>query len=267
MYKTNAPSEERALKVSDAVIVGVERAGLVPVRGNEVTAASRELADEGADYCDQPACARAVAERVGADYAVFVSVLDKDGQFEIEVLGTDSEPITASPFGTFRSMTRRVSGLVETSIREAVNLHGGSEEEAVPAPAEGPSEPAATAPPPVAPEEETSTDPDDSGKGIAPAPFIVSTVLTGALAAAYVPLEVIGYKKDKEGASAESLKPLQTSNRVILGCGAAGLVTSVVLFFLTDFDRDEEEAPKSAHWILVPTPATNGGGLVLEGRF
>jgi hypothetical protein len=272
MYKTNASSEERALKVADAVAMGVERAGLEPVRGDEVTAASRELAPDGESYCNQPACAREVAAQVGAAFAVFVSVVDKEGQFDIEVLGTDSEPITASPFGTFRSMTRRVSGLVETSIREAVSMRGtppsapvddettsaGPKEEPPP-PSPAPDNTAETVAPPVE---------DEDDGGISPVPFIVTSVLTGGLIAGYVSVEVIGYKRDQDNATEEDTRTLRITSRALLGCAATGVVASVVLFFLTDFHSGDAEAAKTArNWHVLPSLAPSGGGLLLEGRF
>jgi hypothetical protein len=272
IYKTDSVSEERALKVADAVAAGVERVGLDPARGDDIIAASRDLAPKGASYCDRLACAKQVAERVGAAYAIFVSVVDKDGQFEIEVIGTDAEPITASPFGTFRSMTRRVAGLVETSLREAINTnpHAGAaaEDEAVEenlGTDESPARPD-TAAEPAGEAGQTET---PVGKGLSPVPFIAVASVTGALAVGWVAVEVVGYNKksDTEG-DLDRYKPLQIGARVLLGCAAAGLVTTVVLFFLTDFKHSEAEASRaSARWRLTPAPLSNGGLLVLDRGF
>ena len=47
-----------------------------------------------------------------------------------------------------------------------------------------------------------------------------------------------------------------------------GLVTTVVLFFLTDFDKKKENSHSArARWTLTLTPLENGGGLLLHGRF
>jgi hypothetical protein len=273
IYKTDSVSEERALKVADAVAAGVERVGLEPARGDDIIAASRDLAPRGASYCDRLACAKQVAERVGAAYAIFVSVVDKDGQFEIEVIGTDAEPITASPFGTFRSMTRRVAGLVETSLREAISTdpHAGAaaEDEAFEDDLAGTDEAPAWRDAAEEPVEEAGPTETPEKTGLSPVPFIAAASVTGALAVGWVSVEVVGYNKksDAEGDLGQ-LKPLQISARVLLGFAAAGLVTTVVLFFLTDFKHSEAEASRaSARWRLTPAPLSNGGLLVLDRRF
>ena len=49
---------------------------------------------------------------------------------------------------------------------------------------------------------------------------------------------------------------------------AAGVVTSVVLFILTDFDTDAEDAAHAAkRFKLLPAPLPGGGGLIMEARF
>jgi hypothetical protein len=83
-----------------------------------------------------------------------------------------------------------------------------------------------------------------------------------------VAIEVIGYNKTKDAEDKSQYKSLQIGSRVLLGCAAAGVVTSVVLFVLTDFDTGEKSAAqRSRRWFLAPAPLRSGGALVVEGRF
>jgi hypothetical protein len=264
IYKSNSPSAERASRVADAMRAGVEEAGA-------------EIVDLNEDFqaCAHVECLRATAKKQGTDNAIFISVVDKDGEFEITVISAVGETAKATPFGTFGSLIARVKGIVrqimEDTAKEVAPTPVVEEpevelEEPVSKDNEVVEPPEKT---PETPQEDTSTPlvQEDDG-GLAPVGFFVMAGLTSALAITYGIVDGVGYAKYNDGE--DDLEGLQTADRVLLGVTLAGAVTTAILFFLTDFDSDDTSEKASAKLkrpTLSPVATENGGMLMVEGRF
>jgi hypothetical protein len=268
VYKKNASSPERALKVLDAVVEGIEAAGMTTVTGADVTKAS-ETVEGGAD-CADSACAGAVAKAAGTDFAIFVSVVDKDGQFDIAIHISNAEPVTAQPFVIFKALLRRITGLVEAALKEE-SLKRAAAEPSGAEPGEAVSDPA-TEDVEETPGAEPSQKPSkDDKKKLPPVAFYASMGTTAALAIAYTAMESVGYAKykDADAEGRRDLKPLQVANRAVLGCTLVAAVASTVIFFFTDFDSGSggDVAADRKGVSVTPTAASKGGGVVLFGEF
>ena len=121
IYRTNEDSEARAAKVKEAVVRGVEKAGLTPMTGDDIDQASHALAPPNETYCMSSECVLQVTKQTGADLGVVVSVSDQDGQFDIQILTTYAEPIAKSPFGMLKSVLNRITALVADSLKEGLH--------------------------------------------------------------------------------------------------------------------------------------------------
>ncbi|MCP4604652.1 MAG: PEGA domain-containing protein [Proteobacteria bacterium] len=110
-------------------------------------------------------------------------------------------------------------------------------------------------------------------KRFGPVPFIIAGSTTVVLAAITIIIDVqVGNKIDAAkvtvGDSLEDeAKRLQKFARMFLGLAAAGLVTTGVLFFFTDFSGKRKEPDQIALDALTPIPLDHGAGLVVQGRF
>ena len=306
IYRTNKASQERAVKVKEAVVRGVENAGFTPMTGADIDQESESLASPNEKYCLSSECTLKVAEKVGADLGVLVWISDQDGQFDIQIITTHAEPIAKSPFGTLKSITKRIEALVSDSLKEAArNL---PKAEANPGQTtqdtsdEKTDEEAAAG---VEPEdEETEPDTTTDETVMPPAPVVSKKKpfdppvfwslfgVTAAVGVGYGISETIGFVKKKgtdnpSSSDKKKLESWQLANRITLGITAAGVIATGVIAFFTNFGSAAETsrnrnlklagpseslrkvAKASLDIKLAPAldPAGASAGLALSGAF
>ncbi len=277
VYRTAAESTERAAKVRAAAVKSTEKMGMTAVDRNTVEAATNALAPGGSTGCMEDACLAAVAERCGASFSVGVSVVDNDGQFDIKVAVNGVETGTASPFGTFNAMLKRVAGMVESSLKEAKERMETAEpeqaqEEVVEqeAPPEEPPKEADQQPDVVEPDK-TVPPPDGNRhkKPVSKVAFFTTLGVTVGIGAAYGAVTGIGWSKwnkykesgDYTADDKNWLENMQLSSRVLFGALAAGVITTVILGPLTKFKNAKNKVA------VVPSFTEQMGGVLLQGEF
>jgi tetratricopeptide (TPR) repeat protein len=112
----------------------------------------------------------------------------------------------------------------------------------------------------------------DGGKPLGLAPLIVAAVLTAGLGATTVALDFqVGQRFDEadetgETADRDGAESLQVAERVFFGLTLAGVVTTGVLLFLTDFKKKETEG-ETGTTAVAPLVLDRGAGLALGRRF
>jgi hypothetical protein len=264
-YKTDSSPKERTDKVKETVLEAIERADMVPL--------DRVYNDIYAD-CADTLCAREGAEQEDADIGIVVSVVDKDGQFDIAIhLSTHPRPVAAKPFCSFNSMLQRVSGFVESALLESrqkdeKEAHPEEEEEA-----EDESEVRDTASPEEKVPENPAEDeaPAERTKPLSPVPFYAMVGATVVFGGSYAAIESYAYTKSKNQEDNSDLRPFQIANYALLGCTVASGITAVVLVFFTDFKARKREsrdhAFASPDLSITPAASPGGFGLSLSGRF
>lgn len=292
IYRTNQASEERAAKVMEAVVRGVENAGLTPMTGADINQESSALASPNETYCKSSECALQVAHKVGADLGVLVWVSDQDGQFDIQIITTHTDPIAKSPFGTLKSVTKRIEALVEDSLKEGLRnlLSKANVDDSTPAPGTTTTngETDADSAPMVEPADDLVVDDSKTPpapivskrKPFDPAHFWSVFGVTAAVGVGYGASETVGFvkKKNTDNPSNSEKKRLdawQLANRITLGVTAAGVIATGVMAFFTEF-KDSTELGRTNHreltadrLKLIPavSPGRPGAGLALTGAF
>jgi len=149
--------------------------------------------------------------------------------------------------------------------------------EPAPAPEEEPAPPDAT---PVEPEPaaqpalaEQQAEEDGKRARLGPAPLLVTAALTAGLGAATVVLDFkVGErfdKADQTGASSDrdSAESLQVVEQVFFGVTMAGVATTCVLLFFTDFRKKKESEGETATSAVTPLVLDRGAGLALTREF
>ena len=256
----NAESVEKAKAIQEEVAEGAFEAGFEVLRGAEVEDAVWSSAGVKASDCRDSECLSSVAEKLGVENALFVSITEEGLLYNVEVILAKGEAESGPLGGNFAKLKKGVRSMVKTVLQSTKKE----------------PEPEATPPPSIEtetePEPEPTTEEQAESKGISPIPFYITAGLTSAIAITYVVTESVGYaryNKLEEGDQddwenkKDALKPLQTTSRVFMGLTVAGAIATTVLFFLTDFDKDESTPTAK----LTPVPTDGGGLLMLNGRF
>lgn len=303
VYRTNQMSEERAAKVKEAVVRGVENAGLTPMTGADIDQESSALASPNETYCKSSECTLEVAHKVGADLGVLVWVSDQDGQFDIQIITTHAEPIAKSPFGTLKSVAKRIEALVEDSLKEGLrNLLSkagadnstttmNGETDADDAPVDGPIDETESSP--IADHSKAPPAPIVSKrKPFSPPVFWSFFGVTAAVGVGYGISETVGFVKKKEtdnpsDSEEKKLEAWQLANRITLGVTAAGVIATGVVAFFTEFKdsselsrannvelagpsksiRKTDTASTGIELIPAVVPGNAGAGLAFAGAF
>ncbi len=281
IYRTASQSDERAAKVFEAVRQSVEKTGLTPVIGESVESALQLSTSSPSEDCTENQCLESVAQKSGADFAIYVSIIDNDGQFFINVHINGVDPSAGNPFCTFNSMVQRVSGFVETSLKEALEKKSKEEkkEESVAVASIEPIENASNASSaveeqPVVQEKEytvntSNIETDNSNKKISKSVFFTAMGITLALGGAYAIVEGVGYSKwqdrksalDRTAEEEKSISNMRISSRVLLGCFGAGVITSIILAPFTNFKKNSKSIS------AMPVFTGQDGGFVIRGEF
>ena len=286
LYRTQTPVMERAEKVTDAIVRAIEENGMHAITGVGVNNALQAVSSSDPHSCTYEACLSTVAAKIGADYAVAVSLVDKEGQFEISVNINGAAPFASNPYGTFNSMIHRISGVVGSTIRE---LREKKESEtSVPNQASIVEQPVESAPPVVNIDAEAESPPveestmvkaplqlsnsgnEDSRKRRLPRGVFYSSLgITLAIGAAYASVESIGYvkwrdEKQRSESTPENEEPIENlrlSSRVLAGSLCAGVVATTIFAFFTDFKGGEKGVA------VVPAFTNDAGYMLIHGRF
>lgn len=126
--------------------------------------------------------------------------------------------------------------------------------------------------PEVSPENPPPPEPESEKSRLGPAPFIVAAGVSAALGVGTVVIDSkVGERFDTadktgEKSDRDDAQSLQTVEKVFFGLTIAGVATTVVLLFLTDFKREEPSA-EAALDVVTPVVFNGGGGLAVTGRF
>ncbi len=262
VVETGTDSPELSAMVEQSAVQGAKEAGWETLTGSTVAAAAESAAGGPASQCRNEACLGKVADALGVDEVIFISIFDFDGHYKIAMFQARGKGEIASPYGNDTILLSTVSGLVKGMLLELSPKTAD-----VPPPAEEP-------PPPDEPEAEPEPETQDEKKdGLAPTAFWVSLGVTGALAVSWGIVEGVGYSRykdlDTNGKDMDywdSTRSLQIADRILFPLACAGAATTIVLFFLTDFEGGVDEGNNQAYSI-APVLSKDAGFLVLEGRF
>jgi len=290
-------ARDAAVQVEDKVAEGAREAGYEVVRGAAVADAVKASAACAAAARDR-ACLEAVAEALGADEAIAVSVTDDDHTtYRVEVVHARRDKVVDERTAGFFVVLEWVRGTVALTLQRPASQ--------APQPASSQksqeSQKSQTAPvPPAAPVPGTS----DSPRPLHRAAFWTGVGVTGALVVAFAATDIATSSryndlKDERAAARsqadwDAAHRLQVADRVLLGFSLAAAVATTVMAFFTEFGGEDEIPPtpfveggasssssseeesasspplkKGAGGIsaLAPFALPNGGGLALEGRF
>jgi hypothetical protein len=255
-YKGDRKSDqkkERAQRITEEVIRTVESMGLTPITGPEVARESRAFSPLGDGVCRSTECVEEVASRVEADLAVSVAIVDEAGRVDLEIYTAYAAPVVESTFDMFSALLRRISEEVEASLRQGLKYVRSARKSAESASQVEMQENGYRAPldlsgqmrdeeAPKGALSSAGASPPDSPrkKPVRPAGFWSSVGITMALGVGYGVVEGVGYGKwqaDTSPPSDEraSVEAMQLASRILLGATAAGMVTTTVLAFFTDF--------------------------------
>ncbi len=246
----DAGSPEREDAVFQEVLQSLEENGYQVLAGSDVNNAARIASGSKATDCRDRECLQQVATHLEVDNAIFVSVAEEGLLYNVEINLAKGDQEYGPIGGNFAKLRVGVRSMVKAALGPATASEEGQKE--------GQPDPL---------DEQRGT--ADGRKPLGPVPFIVTASVTGALGITWIILESVGYAKLKKAEDGEidwskgDASSLQTADRVFLGLTLAGVVTTTVLGFLTDFSR-KNDGPVEA---LVPTPVDNGGMLVVKGRF
>jgi hypothetical protein len=249
----DAGSPEREEAIFQEVVRTIEENGYQVIAGTDVNNAARIASGSKATDCRDRECLSQVATHLEVDNAIFVSIAEEGLLYNVEINLAKGDQEYGPIGGNFAKLRLGVQSMVKAAFGTAA-----APEEAEEVSQEGQAE---------SPDGKQET--TDKKKPLGPVPFIVTASVTGALGITWIVLESVGYaklKKAEDGEidwSKEDASKLQTADRVFLGLTLAGVVTTTVLGFLTDFSKNND-GPVEA---LVPAPINNGGMLVVKGRF
>lgn len=110
-------------------------------------------------------------------------------------------------------------------------------------------------------------------KSLGPAPFFISLGATGILGVGVLVIDLVGYSwreeleqrpEDTTPEEKESLEQLWITEWVLIGATSAGVITSAILLFLTDFKKERRDA-----LALRARPGffKDGAMIALQGEF
>ncbi len=265
LYNTGEASEEKSDKVAAAASHATRDSGAEVIQAVKVDEALDTVTQGQPDTCRDQECMRKLAEHLSATNVILISVLDKEGMYEVEVVPAHGETTTVKPFGTFSSLTDRIFGIVKELLGNQVEEKPAVVEEKEPVKEEEPEEEY----------EFEKLEPEPEQEGLAPTAFYISAGVTGALALGWGIIDLVVYSRYKkiDADTEESLDYWETTNSLksadwaFMGMTAAGLVTTTVLLFLTNFDKKKETSQDDPDLTLAPTVLENGGMMTIGGRF
>jgi len=271
---------EAAAAVEKKVVDGVAAAGHTVVEGDAVKAAVDGQSVDGA--CDGE-CLRRVAEELGADEIVFVSVVDAEQvSYEVALRFAGREAVTDTRTDGFYVVLEWLKGQVALALKDVVVRE---EEPEGPVADEGAAEETTGAAVVAAPER---TPEDGARKKLSKTPFVVALAATAALGVTTLVLDRVAHRKfttmedqieldplddipglyDEVDAEIESIERLQTAEKVFLGLTIAGAVTTGILAVFTDFHGKKAAKPESvAAWRPQVGVDSRGGVLGIAGSF
>ncbi len=214
------------------------------------------------DECSSKECLEKALAVYEADEAVSVSVRQTGVKYNLEIRFARRQDIEDEVLGTFSEATEKVGILVHEVLTE----ENQTEERPATDQDTQPNEPSGDQPS------------DETRDGLRPTAFWVSLGITGAVAIAYTAVDIATFRRwkdlektvpnDRKQSDWDSFHTLQITDRVLFGTMLAGIATSTVLFFLTDFKREPDDDEKEQGVsLLSPVLIDNGGLLMLQGRF
>ncbi len=252
MVWTGAKNDELAGKLEEKIVGEAKNAGYEIVDSAAVVQA---VAQTGKGECKEKTCVSQVKDTLAADEAIFISVRNNDDvEFMIEIVFAKAESISEAKAGSRASVAEWIARKVIESLPEI----------------EQPAEPAHTEP---VDEPDQPVPEEEDGKPVAPVAFWTSFGVTAALVVGWSVVEGVAYKKlddysdkpqiDRTKKERDEVASWRTASRVLLGTMAAGVITTTVLGFLTEFEKKDDSTSVS----FGPTWTREGGALVLQGSF
>jgi hypothetical protein len=284
LVDAGAAAPGAAAQIEDKIAEGAREAGYEVLRGTVVADAMRSTPECAAAPRDR-ACLEAIAEKLGVDEAIAVSVRDEDHtSYRIELTHARRDKVVDERTAGFFVVLEWLRGTIALTLQKPA----AAPVAAAPAPA---ANAARTATAPVAPEARASDRADrsdtseksDGGSArdadrrkLDRAWFWSGVGLTGALAVSWIATDVAAWKAPvgTDGERDEARR-MQVADGVLLGCALGAAVATTVVFFFTDFGKTPP-APSpdggglergSVSTALAPLVLPDGGGFVLEGRF
>ncbi|MCP4678918.1 MAG: hypothetical protein GY854_26200 [Deltaproteobacteria bacterium] len=267
LYNTGETSPEKSDKVQEAAGHAARDSGAEIIQASKLDEALDAVTQSRPDTCRDQECIRKLADHLSATNVIFISVVDKEGMYEVTVVPAHGDATTVKPFGTFTSLTDRIFGIVKELLDSQV------EEEPIVVKEEDPEEKDEE---PVKEYEYEKLEPEKEQEGLAPTAFYISAGVTGALALTWGIIDLVVYSRYKKLDAGtkksndywETTKSLKGADWAFMGMTAAGLVTTGVLFFLTNFDKKKQETTQDDPDItLAPAVLENGGMMTIGGRF
>ena len=280
LIDSDAAAPDAASQIEDKIAEGAREAGYEVLRGAVVADALGATPQCAASARDR-ACLEAVAERLGVDEAVAVSVKDEDHtSYRIEMTHARRDKVVDERTAGFFVVLEWLRGTI------ALTLQKPAEAPAAAVPTPGAQQPKAQGPAaPDARASDASDRPDESeasdgGRAghtkLKPPVFWSGVALTGALAISWIAVDVAAWKAPADTtAEWDKAHRLQVADGVLLGCALGAAVATTVVSFFTDFGK-APPAPSpsggglgrgSVSTALAPLVSPEGGGVVLEGRF
>lgn len=261
-----AQMTERGERITEEVVRTIEGLGLSVVTGPDVAQENRAFSPLGDGVCRSTECTEKVAERVEADLAVSVSIVDNGGRVDLEIYTAYADPVVVSTFDMFSSLLRRISENVEASVKQGLKYVRSARESAenaeqVEMQDDGYREPLDLSGQVMDQEllgggersrsRRSKRDDGPRKKPIRKAGFWSAFGVTLALGAGYGAVEGIGYSKwQSDTAPPEdersSVETLQLTSRILLGATAAGAITTAVLAVFTDFKGKSKKRDRTS---------------------
>jgi hypothetical protein len=263
---------EAARQIEDKVADGAREAGYEVLRGAAVADAVRESAACAGAAMDR-ACLEAVAEALGVDEAIAVSVTDDDHtSYRVEVIHARRDKVVDERTAGFFVVLEWVRGTVALTLQKPATPASAPAPEPAKSDASDLSDASDTPPAPAAP-----AAPAPKPKPLHRALFWTGVGVTGALIVAYAATDIGTFVKygdlketpppDRSQADWDAAHRLQVADRVLLGFSIAAAAATTVMYFFTDFEDPSQPSPAGGGLGWAPVILPNGGGLALEGRF
>jgi len=254
--KTKSP--ESALIVEDNVAAGAKEAGYEVIRGTKVSKVVNAITGKNSK-CNQKECLEKVAKELGVEEAIFVSVEETGPRHVYKIFFSKRSGTAGEKTGAFFKASQEIKTQVERILSK---------------PPQKIKKTTAKQPTSVS---KISDNEETTDKKLSPKAFYITATATGVFAITWGVLEIIGHSKFKNLESSnedlgtwndekDKIKKLQTFDRVAMSLTMAGVITSSVLFFLTDFSKDKDNN-KSGIDAIAPVVNNNGGSLMIQGRF
>jgi hypothetical protein len=276
---------DAARQVEDKVADGAREAGFEVVRGAAVADAVKQQPACAAAARDR-GCLEAVAEALGVDEAIAVSVTDDDHtSYRVELSHARRDKVVDERTAGFFVVLEWVRGTVALALQKPASQGTGT------------NAPPAPPPPPLpdSPKPSKAAVPDAAAARSKPIPrpvFWTGVAVTGALAVAWGATDIATYHRYKElkgeargersQGDWDAAHRLQVADRALLGVGLAAAAATAVMYFFTDFETAVASSsaplappeiggmagPNTAGGItaVAPVALPSGGGLALEGR-